>query len=58
MGPLISRYRHLTAPEAVSIVEKNFDKTLHLQDEGNATEADYELVKQFEHRTGTHLHVM
>jgi hypothetical protein len=58
ISPLISRYRHLTAPEAVSTIEKNFDKALRLQDEGNATEDDYELLKRFEHRTGMHLPLM
>jgi hypothetical protein len=55
IGAVLSRYRHLTAPEAVSTIEKNFDKNLHLWDEGNATEADYELLKQLEYRTGMHL---
>jgi hypothetical protein len=57
-GPLLSRYRHLTAPEAVSTIEKNFDKSLRLWDEGDATADDYELLKQFEHRTGKHLEVV
>ena len=57
-GPLLSRYRHLTAPEAVSTVEKYFNKTLRLQDEGSGTEADYELLKRFEHLTGRHLALM
>jgi hypothetical protein len=55
IGAVLSRYRHLTAPEAVTTIEKNFDKRLRLWDEGSATDADYRLFKQFEHRTGMHL---